>query len=90
MVDYPPRAKGKARRMRRRSENAPARADVVMNVVECHNCGERFEISHHAASQNPQLAQLQAAWLQEQFVWDHIQEVRHRGSIALPEADEMK
>lgn len=90
MVDYPPRAKGKARRLRRRSENSPARSDVVMNVVECHNCGERFEISHHAASQDSQLAELQAAWLQDQFVWDHIQEIRHRGSIALPEADEMK
>lgn len=90
MVDYPPRAKGKARRLRRRSENSPARSDVVMNVVECHNCGERFEISHHAASPDSQLAELQAAWLQDQFVWDHIQEIRHRGSIALPEADEIK
>lgn len=90
MVDYPARVKGKARRMRRRSENAPARSDVVMNVVECNKCGERFEISHHLGAQDSQLAELQAAWLQDQFVWDHIQENRHRGSIALPEANEMK
>jgi hypothetical protein len=61
-----------------------------MNVVECQNCGERFEISHQSSGQDAQLAELQAAWLQDQFVWDHIQEIRHRGSIPLPEADEMK
>lgn len=76
--------------MRRRSENSPLRSDVVMNVVACNNCGERFEISHKAASQDPQLADRQAAWLQDQFVWDHIQENRHRGLINLPESDEMK
>lgn len=76
--------------MRRRSENAPARSDVVMNIVECHNCGERFEISHHQATQDSKLAERQAAWLQDQFVWDHIQEIRHRGSIELPEGDQIK
>jgi len=76
--------------MRRRSENAPARSAVVMNVVECGNCGERFEISHEPAAQDPQLAQRQAVWLQDQFVWDHIQETRHRGLINLPESDEIK
>jgi len=76
--------------MRRHSENSPLRSDVVMNVVACKSCGERFEISHRAASQNPQLAERQAAWLQDQFVWDHIQETRHRGSIELPEGDEIK
>lgn len=90
MVNYPARAKGRARRLRRRSENSPARSDVLMNVIECSNCGERFEISHQPACQDARLAELQAAWLQEQFVWDHIQEVRHRGSIVLPEADEIK
>jgi hypothetical protein len=82
--------KGVARRVRRRSENAPARSDVVMNVVACHNCGERFEISHKAASQDSQLAMRQAEWLQDHFVWDHIQENKHRGSIFLPAAEDMK
>lgn len=90
MVDHSGRGKGTARRVRRRSENVPARSGVVMNVVECGNCGERFEISHDAASQDPQLAERQAAWLQDQFVWDHIQENRHRGLINLPQANEMK
>ena len=76
--------------MRRRTENTPLRSDVVMNVVACSNCGERFEISHEAASQDPALAERQAAWLQDQFVWDHIQEHKHRGSINLPASDEMK
>lgn len=61
-----------------------------MNEVACNSCGERFEISHKAASQDAALAQRQAAWLQEQFVWDHIQEHKHRGSISLPASDEMK
>ena len=90
MVDPSSRIKGTARRMRRRSENSPVRSGVVMKVVECGNCGERFEISHQAASQDAQLAVRQAAWLQDQFVWDHIQENRHRALINLPEANEMK
>lgn len=61
-----------------------------MNVVACSHCGERFEISHKANFQDPKLAERQAAWLQDQFVWDHIQETKHRGSIALPASDEMK
>jgi hypothetical protein len=86
----PSRGKGIARRIRRRSENSPARSDIVMNVVACNSCGERFEISHKAASQDLDLAVRQAEWLQDQFVWDHIQENKHRGSISLPAADEMK
>jgi hypothetical protein len=76
--------------MRRRSENSPARSGVVMNVVACDNCGERFEISHQPAAQDAQLALRQAVWLQQQFVWDHIQENRHRALINLPEAEEIK
>jgi hypothetical protein len=84
------RGQGIARRIRRRSENSPARSDIVMNVVACNNCGERFEISHRAASQDPALAERQAVWLQDQFVWHHIQETKHPGSISLPACDEMK
>jgi hypothetical protein len=90
LVEQSSQTKGTARRIRRRSENSPPRSGVIMNVVECGSCGERFEISHDAASTDPQLAQRQAAWLQDQFVWDHIQENKHRGLINLPQANEMK
>jgi hypothetical protein len=82
-------SKAIARRLRRRSESRPARRDVVMNVLTCANCGERFEISHHAASQDAALAEKQMVWLQDQFVWHHIQEEKHPGSINLPALEEM-
>ena len=83
-------SKAVARRLRRRSESRPARADVVMNVVACGHCGERFEISHQAESQDAALAEKQAVWLQDQFVWHHIQEEKHPGSISLPGMEEME
>lgn len=61
-----------------------------MSEVACNSCGERFEITHKAAFQDPVLAERQAAWLQDQFVWDHIQENKHRSSISLPASEEMK
>jgi len=30
------------------------------------------------------LAKKQAAWVTDQLVWDHIQERKHHGTIALP------
>ena len=81
---------GTARRMRNVSENAPVRKSIVMSVVVCSECGERFAISHEPASQDAALAGRQAAWLREIFTWDHIQETRHRGYITLPAADEIK
>jgi hypothetical protein len=86
----PSQSKCTARRLRRRSEDRPARHDVVMNVVACGHCGERFEISHHAESQDAALAEKQAVWLQDQFVWHHIQEEKHPGSINLPGMQEME
>jgi hypothetical protein len=81
---------GTARRLRNVSENAPVRKSIVMIVVVCSECGERFAISHEPASQDAALAGRQAAWLREIFTWDHIQETKHRGSITLPSADEIK
>jgi hypothetical protein len=78
-----------ARRLRRTGANSPGRA-VVMTIVECAQCGERYAIGHHPASQDAGLAVKQATWLQDRFVWDHIQESKHQGSITLPAVAEMK
>ncbi len=58
---------------------------AVVKTVTCDQCGERFQITHPTASQDEQLAERQAAWLADRFVWDHIQETKHRASIDLPE-----
>lgn len=78
-----------AKRLRRTGENSPGR-NVVMTIVECAQCGERFAIGHHPASQDAGLAQKQATWLQDRFVWDHIQESKHQSSITLPAVAEIK
>ncbi|HEY6305672.1 MAG TPA: hypothetical protein VI488_04325 [Candidatus Angelobacter sp.] len=81
---------GTAKRLRHLSVNPPASRTLVMKVVVCGQCGERFAIGHEPASSDPALAERQAIWLEEHFVWDHIQENKHRGSIALPAARELK
>ena len=68
---------------------SPAKTQVI-KVVVCQQCGERFAIAHDLTALDPQLAERQAAWLADQFVWDHIQENKHRGSITLPGAEELK
>ena len=80
---------GTAKRIRQNKDAATPKT-VVMNVVECSECGDRFAICHHMNSQDPALAERQAVWLKDQFVWDHIQEDKHHASIALPASDEMK
>jgi hypothetical protein len=75
-------AHGTARRVRPKAES---RTDmVVMTIVVCEKCGAQFTISHRTASQDAKLASRQAIWLEDQFVWDHIQESKHNGSINLP------
>ena len=54
-------------------------------TVVCSNCGQRFAIHVDSAAQNAGLAVKQAAWVQDQLVWDHIQERRHHGSMDLPD-----
>jgi hypothetical protein len=88
-VNSAPASNGTARRLRHKAESAAAR-NVVMSVVACSQCGQRFAISHDPASQDPALAERQAAWLQDHFVWDHIQESKHRALITLPGSSEMK
>ena len=58
---------------------------VVMSDVVCCDCGVRFQITHPMTSIDRKLAERQAAWLADQFVWDHIQEHKHRASIDLPQ-----
>lgn len=80
---------GTAKRLRQNGKAAPPR-NVVLNIVECSQCGERFAISHDCDSQDPALAERQSLWLKDQFVWDHIQENKHRSTITLPASSEMK
>ena len=82
-------ASGTAKRLRQTAESTPAKT-VMMKLVVCTQCGERFAIGHDTASPDAELAERQAKWLEDQFVWDHIQESKHRSSIALPSWDEMK
>jgi hypothetical protein len=80
---------GTAKRLRHTAESGPSKT-LVMKLVACSQCGERFSIGHDAASSDPELAERQAKWLEDHFVWDHIQESKHRSSIALPAWDEIK
>ena len=57
---------------------------VVMTIVVCEKCGAQFAISHRTLSQDVKLASRQAIWLEDRFVWDHIQESKHHGAINLP------
>ena len=86
---------GTAKRLRRSAEAVPNGIAtfanmVVMVVVVCGDCGERFALQHRRNSQDLNLAERQAAWLKDRFVWDHIQESRHSGSIALLGPHQMK
>ncbi len=84
-----PASNGTAKRLRnKKTESAPG--TVVMTRVVCYQCGAQFAIAHRSASQDQALAERQAIWLADKFVWDHIQENNHQGSIPLPGAREMK
>jgi hypothetical protein len=89
-VNTLPAQNGTARRLRQKTETAAARTSIVMSVVVCPECGQRFAISHDPAAQDPVLAERQATWLQDQFVWDHIQESKHRALIMLPASADIK
>jgi hypothetical protein len=81
-----------AKRMRQNSTGpAPGASPAqVINVVVCPQCGDRFAICQDLIGLDSQLVERQAAWLADQFVWDHIQENKHRSSITLPGAEELK
>lgn len=61
-----------------------------MTTVVCYQCGARFAIAHTLSSPDQALADRQAVWLADRFVWDHIQENNHQGSIELPGSREFK
>ncbi len=60
--------------------------DILMKTVVCDKCGQRFAIHHDPVRQNVEVAKKQAAWLEDQLVWDHIQERKHHATIKLPSA----
>jgi NMD protein affecting ribosome stability and mRNA decay len=68
-----------ARRLRK---VAPTPATGEVETVVCSKCGQRFAIHNHGA--DAQLAEKQVAWLEDQLVWDHIQERKHHGNVELP------
>jgi hypothetical protein len=80
---------GIAKRLRQNGAGALSTRYKQMEVAVCSQCGDRFAITHEVAAADPELATRQAAWLQDQFVWDHIQETKHRSSVALPAAEEL-
>ena len=55
-----------------------------LETVVCGKCGQRFAIRNDSASQDAERARKQASWVEEQLVWDHIQERKHHGTIELP------
>src|SRR5512138_2793206 len=86
---------GTAKRLRHNAESISDailvfRNNVVVTTVLCDECGERFAVFHHPASRDISLAERQAVWLKDRFVWDHIQETKHSGSIRLPGLHEMQ
>jgi len=57
---------------------------VLMETVVCDKCGERFAIHHDPARQDAEVARKQASWVEDQLVWDRIQERKHQGTMKLP------
>lgn len=71
-----------AKRVRK---SADLNVDESRGTVVCSKCGQRFAIHCDSAAHDAGLAVKQAAWVQDQLVWDHIQERRHNGSMDLPD-----
>jgi len=59
--------------------------ETSVGTVVCPKCGQRFAIRSDAAVQGAGLMEKQAAWVQDQLVWDHIQERKHHGTMELPD-----
>ena len=72
-----------ARRLRKSADSDAA--TNTMETVVCGNCGQRFAIRRDPGALDSKLFEKQSAWVQEQLVWDHIQERRHRGTLELPD-----
>lgn len=75
---------GFARRLR---ATAGSSSDMTaVGTVVCDKCGQRFVIRNEPAVPSADVAEKQAAWVADQLVWDHIQERKHHGNMALPDA----
>ncbi len=72
---------GIAKRLRKVAQTA---SNGNMETVVCSKCGQRFAI-HNEGVRDAQVVEKQVAWLEDQLVWDHIQERKHHGSIELPD-----
>lgn len=70
--------------VRRLSASAALPDPVLLDTVVCGRCGQRFVIYDGPSSQNVELARKQACWVEEQLVWDHIQERKHLSTMKLP------
>lgn len=53
-------------------------------MVVCPQCGDRFSVMNDWPNVDRALAKRHTTWLLDRFVWDHIQEIKHKGSIPLP------
>jgi hypothetical protein len=82
MVGAPAQNFGHAKRMR--NSHTSLANIVTMTTIHCETCGCHYAIEHPSGTQDEGLAKRQALWLADRFVWDHIQENRHPGSIPLP------
>ena len=87
MTGQQPMSYGTAKRLRHNVQTFSTAG--LMTTVVCDECGARFAITHIPPFQDVALAEKQAAWLKDKFVWDHIQENKHSGSIPLPSPQEM-
>lgn len=58
---------------------------VPTGTVVCAKCGQRFGIRTETVFPTAELAEKQAAWVEDQLVWDHIQERKHHGTMEIPE-----
>ena len=87
-MSEPPNSYGIAKRVRNKAETLDS--SLVMATVVCDECGARFAVTHRTPFQDSFLAERQAVWLRDRFVWDHIQEAKHSGSIRLPASHELK
>jgi hypothetical protein len=75
---------------RLRKQNASAGLLESTNfIVACPRCGDRFAVSPEGPFADPDLAARHTTWLLDRFVWDHIQENKHRSSIPLPTDEEL-
>ena len=72
-----------ARRLRK-SVDSGVSANPMETVV-CGKCGQRFAIHNDSNVPAAELTKKHVAWVQDQLVWDHIQERRHHGSMELPD-----